>query len=106
MKKYSNIIATIVSLIVISGAGFTAVSHFAKADDLKKLELTVNYGFLEVRAKALQERMWDLEKQYGIAKSLWPSHVITEYMKLKEEREAILRKLDIIYTEQQRKGKG
>ena len=106
MKKYASIIALIVSLIVIFGAGFSAVSYFAKASEMKELNLAMNYGFLEIRAKALQERMWDLEKQYGIVKSSWPDHVRTEYIKLKEEREAILRKLDIIYTEQQRKSKG
>jgi len=106
MKKYSAITGIIVSLIVIFSAGYGALSHFAKAGDLKKLELAVNYGFLEVRAKALQERMWDLEKQYGIIKNLWPEHIRAEYIKLKEEREAILRKLDIIYAEQQKKGKG
>lgn len=106
MKKYSNIIAIIVSLIVIFGAGFTAMSHFAKASDLYGLELVMNYGFLEIRAKALQQRMWDLEKQYGVGKSLWPPHIFVEYIELKEEREAILRKLDIIYTEQQKKGRG
>jgi len=106
MKKYSSIITVIVSLVVIFTAGFGAVSYFAKADDLNTLKLVMNYGFLEIRAKALQERMWDLEKQYGIAKSQWPAHVKTEYLKLKEEREAILRKLDIIYAEQQKKGKG
>ena len=56
MKRYATIIGLIVSLVVIFSAGYGAVSHFAKAGDLKKLELTVNYGFLEVRAKALQQR--------------------------------------------------
>lgn len=105
MKKYSSIIAVIVSLVVLFGAGFGAVSYFAKASELNTLKLVMDYGFLEIRAKALQQRMWDLEKQYGVAKSQWPPHVVLEYTKIKEEREIILKKLEIIYAEQLKKGK-
>jgi len=106
MKKYASIIAVIVSLVVIFSAGLGAMSYFAKASEVFELKLVMNYGFLEIRAKALQERMWDLEKQYGIAKAKWPERVRIEYIKLQQEREVILRKLDIIYAEQQKKGKG
>lgn len=103
MKKYSSIIGIIVSLIVIFGAGFGAVSYFAKATELKSLALKVDYGFLETRASDLQKRMWAIEEQYGIDMTKWPVHVIKEYNKYKEEREVILRKLDIIFA-QQKKG--
>jgi len=103
MKKYSTIIGLIVSLIVIFSAGFGAVSYFAKATELTSLKLVVNYGFLEVRAGDLQKRMWAIEKQYGTNMSKWPNHVIKDYNEYKEERDAILRKLDIIFA-QQKKG--
>lgn len=106
MKKYTSFIAVIVSLIVIFGAGLGAISYFAKASEVFELKLVMNYGFLEIRAKALQERMWDLEKQYGIAKVKWPEYIRKEYIKLRQERETILRKLEIIYAEQQKKRKG
>lgn len=103
MKKYGALLGIVASLIVVFGAGFGAVSYFAKATELKSLELVVNYGFLETRANDLQKRMWAIEKQYGIDGKGWPAHVVKEYNQYKEERNAILRKLDIIFA-QQKKG--
>jgi hypothetical protein len=103
MKKYSTLIGLVVSLIVIFSAGFGAVGYFAKATELQSLELVVNYGFLEVRAQDLQKRMWAIEGQYGTDMNKWPNHVIIKYNEYKDEREAILRKLDIIFA-QQKKG--
>ena len=102
MKKYSTIIGLLVSLIVVFSAGFGAVSYFAKATELKSLELAVNYGFLEMRANDLQKRMWAIEEQYGTDMSKWPNHIIKEYNKYKDERDSILRKLDIIFAEQKK----
>lgn len=106
MKRYQTAIGIIVSLIVIFGAGFGAVSYFAKASELHAMTLRVNYGFLEIRANALQERMWSIEKEFGFDKSKWSAKIHAEYMKLKAERDAILRKLDIIFAEMQKKKKG
>lgn len=103
MKKYSALIGLIVSLTVIFGVGFKTMNYFAKATELKSLALKVDYSFLEMRANDLQKRMWAIEKQYGTNMGLWPNHVIKEYNQYKDEREAILRKLDIIFT-QQKKG--
>jgi len=106
MKKYSGVIGAIVSLIVIFGAGFGVVSYFAKSSDVFELKAEVNYKFLEIRAKDLQNRMWDYEDRYGEDKSKWPKDKLFKWKEWKEEYDAIQRKLDIIYTEQQKKGNG
>lgn len=103
MKKYSNIIAIIVSLIVIFGAGFTAMSHFAKASELKELTAEVSYRFLEIRAKELQDKMWAYEDRYGENKAIWPKEKIRKWKEWKAEYEKIQKKLDIIFAQQEKK---
>jgi hypothetical protein len=104
--NYKSILAVVVSLIVIFGAGFGAFTYFAKASEVHELKLVMNYNFLEIRARALQERMWNMEKQYGFRLDKWPVKARQEYIKLQGERNAILKKLEIIYAEQQKKKKG
>lgn len=102
MKKYSALIGLVISLTIIFGTGFKAISYFAKSDELKVLALKVDYGFLEMRANDLQKRMWAIEKQYGTDMNKWPNHIVLEYNKYFDERSIILRKLDIIFAEQKK----
>ena len=106
MKKYSTIIGIIVSLIVIFGAGFSAIGYFAKSSELQMLSMKVDYGFLEARANDLQKRMWALEDRYGTDRRTWPKRAIRDWQNFKIEWEAIMKKLEIIFAEQQKKGKG
>lgn len=106
MKKYSTIIGIIISLIVIFGAGFSAIGYFAKSSELQMLSMKVDYGFLEARANALQKRMWALEDRYGLDKRSWPTRAIRDWQSFKAEWEAIMKKLEIIFAEQQKKDKG
>jgi len=106
MKKYSTIIGIIVSLIVIFGAGFSAIGYFAKSSELQVLSMKVDYGFLEARANDLQKRMWSLEDRYGLDKRTWPNRAIRDWQNFKIEWEVIMKKLEIIFAEQQKKGKG
>jgi len=103
MKKYSNIIAIIVSLIVIFGAGFGAVSYFAKASEVKELVAEVSYRFLEIRAKDLQDKMWAYEDRYSENKAIWPKEKIRKWKEWKAEYEKIQKKLEIIFAQQKKR---
>ena len=103
-KKYQALIGLIVSLIVIFGAGFGATEYFAKSTELQILSMKVDYGFLEARANDLQKRMWALEDRYGLDKRNWPKRAIRDWQNFKIEYEAIMKKLEIIFAAQQKKG--
>jgi len=105
MKRIHLICSIVVAVIVIFGAGFGAISYFAKATELQCLSNRVTYGFLEARANDLQKRMWEIEKQFGYDKNKWLVHVRSDYEKYKAERDVILKKLEIIFAAQQKKGK-
>lgn len=103
MNKYKGVLTIIASLIVIVSAAFGATAYFAKSSELQKLTAEVSYKFLEIRAKDLQDRMWNFEAKYGEDKSKWPKSAVRKWKEWKEEYDKIQRKLDIIF-QQQKKG--
>lgn len=105
LKKYQMAIGIVVSLIVIFGAGFSAVGYFAKSSELQMLSMKVDYGFLEARANDLQKRMWAYEDRFGEDKSKWPKSALQKWKEWKCEYDLIQKKLEIIFAEQQKKGK-
>lgn len=105
MKKLHLILSIVVAVIIIFGAGFGAISYFAKSSEFQEFTAEVSYQFLEIRAKGLQEKMWAYEDRYGEDKSKWPKAALSKWKEWKSEYDAIQRKLDIIY-QQQKKGSG
>jgi len=73
----------------IVGGVITAEDRYAKCIELAQVKQTVQEIRLEIYAKDLRRRMWDLERFYGPQKA----RNLREYRELEAERERILRKL-------------
>lgn len=88
----------IVAGILIFGGIWGGLSYFAKAEDLKLVEVRLDQKIVEDRAGALQSRIWVLEEKNS-NKPLgdWsnPSDR-EEYKKLKDQLEKANKHLDIL----------
>lgn len=63
----NNIYKAIGSLILLIGIAFTVNNHFAKADEVKVVELRLDYKIESDVFNSMRERLWKLEEQcsYG-----------------------------------------
>ena len=91
--KYKGVLTIIASLIVIVSAAFGATAYFAKSSELQEFTAEVSYQFLEIRAKDLQNRMWDYEDRYGEDKNRWPKSKLRKWKEWKAEYDLIQKKL-------------
>jgi hypothetical protein len=89
MKKIATIVGVIVGLFSIVGGIWAVDSTYTRDTEFCQLRQQFNYQMMSQRARELQVRMWDLERQYGDAKA----RSLREYKQLRQERQMILREL-------------
>jgi archaellum component FlaC len=76
------------SLPTIVGILFNIDNRWAKAAELKKLELRLEQKIQQDRVDALQERIWKLEDRYPEINKM-PVEVKDEYRQIKNEKDAL-----------------
>lgn len=95
-KVYTGILAVVVTLIAIGGVIIAMEDRYAKASDVQKVEVNLNYYILSQRAEALQQRMWQIEDRYKCPVQEMPPDAKEAHRQMKIEREDILRKIEMI----------
>ena len=95
-------IATVVSIVTIGAFFYTIDDRWAKANDLKYIELRLDQKILSDRLYEIQKRIWELEDRYGAYDDM-PDVVKEEYRKLKQEYELTKAQLDSIYNQVRKK---
>lgn len=65
IKKIATGVGILVSICILIGTGIQVDQRFAKAQEVRTLELRLEQKIQQDRAFALQERMWNLEDRYG-----------------------------------------
>ena len=79
---FLSLVATIV------GGYFVIDSHYAKAEEFKKLEMRVEQKILSDRVDRLQERIWKLEDRYP-QRVQAPNPIQQQWRELEKEQKAI-----------------
>jgi len=87
MKRMLTMLTIIISMITIVGTILAVDGRFAKAGDMKKLELRLEQKIYQDRSDNLQQRIWKLEDRYEERET--PREVKEEIRELKKEREEI-----------------
>lgn len=84
MKK--DLLQTALSLIALVSLILGGMAYFAKADDLKLVELRLDQKITNDQIMQLQNRLWQLEDRHdGKRCDEWPQSVKEEHRKLKAE---------------------
>lgn len=55
---------TIISICVLFGIAFGAISYFATADDLEQVAMRLDQKIMDDRIFSIQKRIWQLEDRY------------------------------------------
>jgi archaellum component FlaC len=88
IKSVHIILGVIISISTLIGLIFNLDGRWAKADELKKVEMRLEQKIQQDRVEALQERMWKLEDRYCETNKM-PQEVKDEYRKIKTEKELL-----------------
>lgn len=81
MKK--DIIQLAIGIVAILSILLGAMNYFAKADDLKLVELRLDQKIVSDQIQQTQQRMWMLEdRNQGKACATWPERDKAEYRDL------------------------
>ena len=64
MTLNKDILQTIISVCVLFGIVFGAISYFAKAEDLDQLAMRLEQKIVNDQIMAIQQRIWQLEDRY------------------------------------------
>ena len=89
-------VSFVLTLVTITGALFAIDDRWAKASEVKMIELRLDQKIYSDRLYDIQKRMWKLEDRYGDEKSM-PPEVKEEYRKLKQEYKVLNIKLQTLY---------
>ena len=79
-----DIFTCLVALTVLTTAIYAAEKHYAKHTHLCMLEMRIDQKWLWDRKKDIENRLWGLESEYGVADGM-PQAVRLEYWKLRDE---------------------
>jgi len=96
MKK--NIIEGIIAVGVLIGMILGGINYFAKANDLKLVELRLDQKIVSDQVTQIQRRMWLLEDRHGgIDCYKWKSRSDRdEYRRLRDHVQKLKKKLDVM----------
>ena len=96
MKK--DIIQLAIGIVAILSILLGAMNYFAKADDLKLVELRLDQKIVSDRIQQTQQRIWQLEDRHGGKPcGEWSTPTDRdEYRKLKEEVERMKREQELL----------
>ena len=95
MRKIATIISILVGLTVITGAIFAVDNRYALKTKLTQLEIRFELSKKIDRKYALQQRTWDLLREFKTEMNM-PGPVLNEYRTLKLELEEIKRQIQIL----------
>jgi predicted nucleic acid-binding Zn-ribbon protein len=84
-KKVSAILALVIALAAVAGVVSKLDNRWAKADQVKKLELRLDQKIDADRINQVQQRIWTLEDRYKPLDKM-PQTVREEYRELKDEK--------------------
>ncbi len=102
VNKISIIIGILIGATTLFGVGFKYDQRLAKAEDVNKsiqaLSIRLDQKILEDRLNNIQIRMWKLEDRYGSDQSKMPIDARESYRIFCEQKELILRQLDLLKT--------
>ena len=87
MKNLQTLIAVTLGICSLIGIILATDTYFAKAKDMKMLELRVDQKIQQDYNRDLQERIWRIEDKFGIDCSKMPENVRKTYREMKEEKE-------------------
>jgi len=91
LKKIATIISILVGFTIIAGAIFAVDNRYALKTKLNQLEIRFELSKKIDRKYAVQQRIWDLLKEFK--KEGMPTPVLNEYRALKLELEEIKRQI-------------
>lgn len=89
-------VSFVLTLLTITGTLFTIDDRWAKAADVKLVELRLDQKIYSDRLHNIQQRMWSLEDRYGEEKYMPPA-IKEEYRRLKQEYIKTKMKLEQLY---------
>ena len=85
MKRVSLIIGLSIGFCTLVGTVVGVSEYFAKADDLKMVELRLDQKIRQDRCDSIQQRIWQLEDRYQGKAVPVPDAVREELRKLKAD---------------------
>lgn len=86
----------LVALIIIMGAVWGGISYFAKADDLRMVELRLDQKIVFDQVMDAKKQMWAIEERNKSCKSLgeWDARDRDEYKRLQSNLEELQKRRD------------
>jgi hypothetical protein len=102
VKKIVAVCGAIGFVITIGGAYVAVDSRYAKAEDVKQIDIRLEQKILADKSDILQERLWKMEDRYGyidVSKgtSNVPPEINDQYRRIRAEKQAVDQKLNIIH---------
>ena len=91
VKKCSAILALIIAAAAVAGLIAKLDERWAKAAQVKQLEMRLDQKIDGDRMNQIQERMWTLEDRYKAVDKM-PQSVREEYRVLKDEKDRLEKK--------------
>jgi hypothetical protein len=85
-KRIISAASGCVVLAALVGTIFTLDDRWAKAAEVKRVELRLDQKILNDRIDRLQERIWKLEDRYGGPAKIRDPAVLEEYRKLNRDK--------------------
>ena len=86
MQVSKDLIQTAIAICTLIAITLGGMAYFAKADDLKLVELRLDQKIVNDQIMQLQNRLWQLEDRHDGAKcDQWPQSVKEEHRKLRAE---------------------
>lgn len=90
-----NELAALAVCATLIGGTVSAVTYFAKADDLKKVSVRLEQKIIGDRIWSVQERLWQLEDRYQDKDcATWDERDREEYRQLMLESKELKRQTD------------
>lgn len=81
-----DLIQTVIAICTLIAIVFSGMAYFAKADDLRMVELRLDQKITNDQIMQLQNRLWQLEDRHDTKKcEEWPQSIKEEHRKLKVE---------------------
>lgn len=95
LEGFSNLVNFILLLGAIIGGYIAIEAHYAKAEEVQKLELRLEQKIILDQQDTVQERIWRYEDRYKNIE-LAPADTKEEYRLLKKRYESLDKSLNII----------